>query len=128
MPEFTPCFNQCASGCAAYETRPDDCRIYACAWLSGWGEEDDRPDKLGIVFDDDLRWREQLRIVPFIRATECVPGAAVKPEAQRALIYWMDAHAVFFYEHGAVHGDQTRLAIQGRPHIVHMVRGLLGLL
>ena len=59
VPEFTRCFNQCASGCAAYETRPDDCRNYSCAWLNGWGEEDERPDKLAEL--QDLWWAEAER-------------------------------------------------------------------
>lgn len=50
-PAQTRCPNQCAAGCAIYKERPSECSTYLCMWRQGWGEEDDRPDKLGAVLD-----------------------------------------------------------------------------
>jgi len=36
-------------GCKIYETRPSGCKDFYCDWLKGVGEEDQRPDKTGIV-------------------------------------------------------------------------------
>lgn len=38
--------------CTIYEDRPKCCAEYHCAWLDGYGEKDDRPDKSGVVIDD----------------------------------------------------------------------------
>lgn len=51
-PAFQRCTNQTTEGgCGIYETRPEPCRLYRCAWLEGFGEERDRPDRLGVVLD-----------------------------------------------------------------------------
>lgn len=39
-------------GCRVYESRPDGCRTYQCLWLLGaLDDEDDRPDRLGVMID-----------------------------------------------------------------------------
>jgi hypothetical protein len=40
-----------AKGCSIYEYRPPECRDWKCAWLKGWTPTEDRPDRLGLVFD-----------------------------------------------------------------------------
>lgn len=51
-PAYQRCSNQVTGGgCGIYENRPDPCRLYRCAWLEGFGEERDRPDRLGVVLD-----------------------------------------------------------------------------
>ena len=35
--------------CAIYETRPKCCADFQCSWLRGFGDEDDRPDKNGLM-------------------------------------------------------------------------------
>lgn len=40
-----------APGCGVHAERPRVCRAYACLWLSGGLEEEDRPDRLGAVLD-----------------------------------------------------------------------------
>jgi hypothetical protein len=51
----TPCAKLRAApappGCGIYATRPRVCRAYACLWLTGALDEDDRPDQLGAVLD-----------------------------------------------------------------------------
>ena len=38
--------------CSIYNKRPKACQEYRCAWLDGYGEEEDRPDKSLIMFDN----------------------------------------------------------------------------
>lgn len=48
----TPClFCNEGAGCRIYERRPDGCRQFCCEWLKGFGAEEDRPDKTGVVLD-----------------------------------------------------------------------------
>ena len=46
----TPCVHLVQTGCGIYETRPESCRIYNCAWLHGHFADYERPDKTGIVW------------------------------------------------------------------------------
>ncbi len=46
------CKFQCGTGCREYESRPQSCRAYNCAWRLGFIDGlERRPDKLGVVFD-----------------------------------------------------------------------------
>lgn len=38
-------------GCRIYDTRPEECRVFKCGWLVGFGSEDERPDKGKCVAD-----------------------------------------------------------------------------
>jgi len=40
--------------CAIYSCRPPSCHGYVCAWLLGWGDDADRPDKLGLIVDTGI--------------------------------------------------------------------------
>lgn len=68
------CASQCAKGCAIYAERPAGCRDYACLWLSGYGAESDRPDRLGLIFDRSQHAVET-RGEKAITAREVRPGA-----------------------------------------------------
>ena len=49
------CPNCDKSGCAIYETRPDPCRTYMCAYLStDWFADRGRPDRSGVLVDIDV--------------------------------------------------------------------------
>ena len=37
--------------CKIYNDRPEVCKAYSCLWLSGYGEESDRPDKSKMLID-----------------------------------------------------------------------------
>ena len=53
-PEQERCDHQTSTGkpgCAIYDERPLSCRVWSCAWLQGFGTSNDRPDKLGLIFD-----------------------------------------------------------------------------
>lgn len=48
-PPHTPCKHQCG-GCAIHDQkRPGVCVDFQCAWLRGVGDEDQRPDKSGVL-------------------------------------------------------------------------------
>ena len=42
---------QIGHGCSIYEKRPFACQVYRCVWVCGSGEEEYRPDRLGVVVD-----------------------------------------------------------------------------
>lgn len=41
-------------GCAVYQSRPLECREFACAWLRGSGGEAERPDKVRFVCTTEI--------------------------------------------------------------------------
>ncbi len=50
-----PRYQRCAhlgdtGGCNNYAQRPGACRDYRCLWLEGHLTENDRPDRLGVIF------------------------------------------------------------------------------
>lgn len=52
-PKHRQCEHQCPTGCAIQDKKPETCKEYRCHWLQGkFGREDERPDKLGLIFDD----------------------------------------------------------------------------
>ncbi|MDX9893667.1 MAG: hypothetical protein RB292_04645 [Patescibacteria group bacterium] len=38
-------------GCRIYSSRPNDCKLFRCEWLKGFGSECFRPDRTGVVLD-----------------------------------------------------------------------------
>lgn len=42
------------AGCRIYESRPLECRAFACLWTAGEGTESERPDKSRCVLDIDV--------------------------------------------------------------------------
>lgn len=75
-PPFQRCEHQCEAGCAIYENRPRPCRVFNCTWILGWGREQDRPDKLGLVIEQ----RDELIIV-----SEGRPNAHKEKRAEKVL-------------------------------------------
>lgn len=49
-PYHCDCKHLTPGGCAIYDERPADCAEYECFWLAGLGEEQDRPDQIGLLF------------------------------------------------------------------------------
>ena len=39
------------TGCRVYKKRPTSCAQFMCQWLMGHGDEDGRPDHMGVVID-----------------------------------------------------------------------------
>ena len=44
-------YSSSINNCKVYGNRPLTCSGYSCFWLLGYGDEDDRPDKSGILVD-----------------------------------------------------------------------------
>ena len=69
-------------GCGIYGKHPFQCRLYACWWLRGKGEESDRPDRLKIVMDDrEISVNDQE--IGLINLHEVEPGAVHQPRVQQ---------------------------------------------
>jgi hypothetical protein len=67
--------------CSIYETRPEACRAYSCAWLHGLGAEQDRPDKCGILIDTIHQIENALECKPLgpgLQDTEDAVGAVLR--------------------------------------------------
>lgn len=48
--DFAPSYHP-QTGCGIYDKRPRMCRQFFCGWRLGLGEDDERPDKTGVVLD-----------------------------------------------------------------------------
>lgn len=64
-----------AKGCRKYDGRPPACQEFSCLWLSGYGNEDDRPDKLGVVQSIDIESMGSKTVT----LMEYMPDALQKP-------------------------------------------------
>jgi hypothetical protein len=83
-PRWVPCHHLCAAGCGIYDDRPQGCRAFRCAWLKGWGTDDERPDRLGVIVER-LEARPRIGVEEKILATELAPDSAQDPRAREAL-------------------------------------------
>lgn len=87
-PGLTPCGfliepspdGHTGKGCSVYTTKPDVCSGYRCAWLDGHGEEDDRPDKSGMLCDNVLRIQNSLQCKPIRKGAHDTPEGFVAVE------------------------------------------------
>ncbi|HRI10323.1 MAG TPA: hypothetical protein PKW35_21035 [Nannocystaceae bacterium] len=86
-PRGQACAHICAGGCAIYSERPDSCRRFDCLWRLGFARDDDRPDRLGVIFDVTPRDRDCQ--IQAIMAFEARPGAFTDPKVR----YQLDRHA-----------------------------------
>jgi hypothetical protein len=81
----TPCLElrppPALPGCGIHATRPGICRAYACLWLSGGLEEEDRPDRLGAVLDVATEGA-----VTRLRVHEAVTGAYERSPRLREIV------------------------------------------
>ena len=50
-PAGVRCAHQCKAGCNVYGQRPSECATYQCSWLEGHGDDNDRPDRSGVIFE-----------------------------------------------------------------------------
>lgn len=42
---------QIGVGCKIYASRPNECQIFECQWLKGYGADNERPDITNVVID-----------------------------------------------------------------------------
>ena len=75
-----PCKHQGSGGCAIYDTRPGPCAQYSCMWLLGWGADEDRPDRLGLLLEVNAREPD----ICFVNETRT--GAVREPRASALLL------------------------------------------
>lgn len=82
-------------GCGIYQTRPEECRQFECAWIAGGGRKAHRPDYSGIVVvlrqsepGSTLRKRG---IMEALQAIAVYPGATRSSTAQ-SMMRWMSRH------------------------------------
>ena len=71
---FERCQWQCDAGCGIYAARPSPCEAYHCMWRLGFGGDDARPDRLGVVLEGSP-WR-------WLFAIETRPDAYQEPLVQ----------------------------------------------
>lgn len=74
-PTHSVCRHECAAGCAIYARRPQSCRDYRCLWLTGLLQDEDRPDRLGVIFNTTHLPR--LGAIPML--VESIDGALRTP-------------------------------------------------
>lgn len=86
------CFD---GGCRIYDTKPEACEDYSCAWLRGLLEDGDRPDKAKIVVSlegsvtdklTDRDGNEMLAGSPVWCVYETTPGIALRNKKARRII------------------------------------------
>ena len=84
------------NGCSVYETRPEECRKFACVWLNGLGETSDGPDILGVMMDvQDLQLGE--REVGIFHLWEIEVGAMDRPRVQQMAEANKDVGMIVYY-------------------------------
>ena len=96
-PAGTRCPYQCGGDtpargmCSVHEEKPRCCAIYMCAWLDGFGAEEDRPDLAGVIAEvaRDALGRPRLAFLgPAPGFSETDPGFVA------AIAWWRGADAV----------------------------------
>ena len=85
-PGHQMCAHICDHGCDIYHGRPGSCRDFECLWLQGHLREEDRPDKLGVVFT--TTGHPELGTLPLlIEVTPHAIQATVIKDAVRQFLY-----------------------------------------
>lgn len=67
------------NNCTIYADRPSPCMEYNCAWIEGYGNEEDRPDRCGVLIDQ----REDVQGAYTAKAL--APNSAWTEEAEATL-------------------------------------------
>ncbi len=70
------------NGCAIYRDRPLACQLYACMWLNGFGTDDFRPDRLGVILDsEDFQLPDRMvGVLHFLEVREGALGQSIIEE------------------------------------------------
>lgn len=87
-PGLTPCVHLAdpaddgytARGCGRQCDKPPVCIEYRCAWLDGHGEEEDRPDRSGMLIDNVLRIHNTVQAKPIRAGAHDTPSGIVAVE------------------------------------------------
>jgi hypothetical protein len=93
---YKACSDQCATGCAIYATKPEECSTFKCEWLGAPEElqhmirDEERPDRCGVMFTligsgtNVENFRRQYGLFP-LQAFEVWPGALKGYAAQKVI-------------------------------------------
>ena len=76
------CPHVCPECCGIYETRPIECCTFRCLWLNGYFSDDERPDRIDVVFFEE----ETAEGECIVTASESHPGAAADSPRAKNLI------------------------------------------
>lgn len=66
----------CGKGCTIYESRPESCRKYECAWKKGELPDNMRPDKCGVMIE----------VYPLMVAVILAPGHTLQSISKNVLL------------------------------------------
>jgi len=129
-PINTPCPNVSTDpdrpGCTRYDSRPDVCRGFKCGWLNGLGDPEDRPDRLGIMWQQvDLGVsapaRSDASRLAGLAFVEVWPGALQQPRAVQWLRRFEAARPgqILTRLAGARHFSLAEVRVRGKPLASH---------
>ena len=109
-PLMQRCEHQCPQGCAIYQDRPEPCAAYQCSWLLGHFDEDQRPDKTGVLFEHtEMRNHDDDATLVVLLGMAFTPDADVRGFLKHTEPGQIVAIA------GGVTGDQDKDAVAGHP-------------
>lgn len=66
--------------CSVYQSRPKPCRDYACAWITGYGKNSDRPDRINVLID-----QKETQFGNVLVARALIPGSCQTRPAVKAM-------------------------------------------
>lgn len=114
-PRYQRCAHLCEKGCGSYETRPGACRDYVCLWLQGFLDEQDRPDRLGVIFTTTSHPEQpELGTLPML--VECTPGALGSPRMAFVLEQLSERKpVVIITPAGRDVLDRVQVTVKGKP-------------
>ena len=101
-----PCPKLAAVGCGIHPTRPDVCRSYQCSWSLGFGREEDRPDRIGVIVDRRTNEPQEifLAYTTDSRPWDLVDDAVITRLGQAVLAWDMRGALVLIGEGGRAEG------------------------
>jgi len=116
-PAGVACEHLTPHGCAIYDTRPDECRIFDCLWLQGLGDLSTRPDRMGgvvtaapekkllVIFTPDLELDQHSAHVRRLLAQQMARGHGI------ALVKAAEPRRILAAEHdlAGIIGDMSAL-------------------
>jgi len=87
-PAYQLCAHASCDGCGIYAERPQPCRDYRCLWIEGEFDDGDRPDQIGLAFDQPslVADHSDYAGVHVICAREVWPGAREGVRAQNLIL------------------------------------------
>jgi Fe-S-cluster containining protein len=70
-----------SQNCTIYEGKPAACKEYFCSWIAGYGEEEDQPNRCGVLIDPQVTAKYGLVLF----ARDLWPGATEMSMGRRAI-------------------------------------------